>query len=277
MPSHTIPDDALCLRETNFTVTSVSTLNFVPQPIHEKSHFVQNRIFVGGFPPNTSQKEMSDVFSVFGEIIEINIIQSDDGYKRYGFVTFRLISSADSVLSLYYSGKEFLIRGHTLNLSRALFKPKKQKMKSVYNIVDGNTTNNFLKPNSSNFGNNQLEFPAPIHPITENDNLQSSLITSQLSSTHSNEQSVPYQPIFPSSSMQTQSNEPALLYPPSLYMNYQSMTMSSAYNNSTTGPIHFDNHCQIQNNFPSSSTIPALPTITPYGGIWCCDPTCKFQ
>jgi len=277
-----VPDDALCLRETNFTVTSVSTLNFVPQPIQEKSHFVQNRIFVGGFPASTSQKEMNDVFCMFGEIIEINIIESDDGFKRYGFVTFRLISSADAVLSHYYNnrGREFSIRGHALNLSRALFKPKKQKGRPTA----------ITMPDSS--GPEVVNGQGIVHPsfrnasqgfiarTNERPDMPNVSVGHPIIPTHTqpDAQCFPYQsnispPPVPNQSIATLPNQsPAgvMSYQPSLIMNQPPM-FQPTYNNAT--PFRLDSSPHPLTAAPIS---PMQPPLTPIGGVWCCDPNCKF-
>ena len=117
--------EKLCLYETKDSVTSISTMDFVPQPLNEKSHFVRNRIFVGNFPDTATPKDISNVFSQFGRIIETNIIDSRSAGGRYGFVTFQSIDSADAVLSLYSRGREFKVNGEVITINHALFKPKK--------------------------------------------------------------------------------------------------------------------------------------------------------
>ncbi|XP_076824432.1 uncharacterized protein LOC143470285 [Clavelina lepadiformis] len=118
--------EKLCLRENGFSVTSISTTNFDPQPINEKSHFVQNRIFVGNFPSSATHKDVSNVFRPFGEILQTNIVDKPKFTTRYGFVTFRTIEAADVVLSLYARGRQFVVRGFPVSINRAVFKPRKQ-------------------------------------------------------------------------------------------------------------------------------------------------------
>ncbi|CAK8687858.1 unnamed protein product [Clavelina lepadiformis] len=118
--------EKLCLRENGFSVTSISTTNFDPQPINEKSHFVQNRIFVGNFPSSATHKDVSNVFRPFGEILQTNIVDKPKFTTRYGFVTFRTIEAADVVLSLYARGRQFVVKGFPVSINRAVFKPRKQ-------------------------------------------------------------------------------------------------------------------------------------------------------
>jgi len=114
----------LCLRETEDSVTSVSTLSYVPQPLEEKSHYIQNRIFVGNLPAWARGRDLSAVFGRFGEVLETNIVKLG-GNRRCGFVSFANVHAADTALRAYCSGKRFLVDGHTLILGRAHFKPKK--------------------------------------------------------------------------------------------------------------------------------------------------------
>ena len=118
--------EKLCLYETKDAVTSISTMDFVPQPLDEKSHFIRNRIFVGNFSDFATQKDINCAFRPFGKIIETNIIDSSNSTGRYGFVTFENIDSADAVLCLYSRGREFRVRGEVVTINHALFKPKKR-------------------------------------------------------------------------------------------------------------------------------------------------------
>ena len=118
--------EKLCLYETNDSVTSISTMDFVPQPLDEKSHFIRNRIFVGNFSDTATQKDINVAFRPFGKIIETNIIDSPNSTGRYGFVTFQSIEAADAVLSLYSRGREFRVQGDIVTINHALFKPKKR-------------------------------------------------------------------------------------------------------------------------------------------------------
>ena len=118
--------EKLCLFETKDSVTSISTMDFVPQPLDAKSHFVRNRIFVGNFPDTATQKDINSAFRPFGQIIETNIIDSPNSISRYGFVTFQSIDSADAVLGLYSRGREFRVCGEVVTINHALFKPKKR-------------------------------------------------------------------------------------------------------------------------------------------------------
>jgi len=124
-------NEKLCLYETKDSVTSISTMDFVPQPLDEKSHFIRNRIFVGNFPDTATQKDINSAFRPFGKIIETNIINSPNSTSRYGFVTFQSIDSADAVLGLYSRGREFKVCGDVVTINHALFKPKKRTGTSV--------------------------------------------------------------------------------------------------------------------------------------------------
>jgi len=122
-----VKEENLCLEETNSSVTSISTQVHVPQPIKDKAHFVHNRIFVGGFPKSTLNKDLASVFQSYGEVIEANVIISNDGSKVYGFVTFhpQHANVVDIILHQYAHGKVFYLRDKPLLISRAAFKPKK--------------------------------------------------------------------------------------------------------------------------------------------------------
>lgn len=115
----------MCVSETQESVTSISTSRYVPQPIENRPHFVCNRLFVGGFPPGTTSKQLSSVFSSYGTIISCNVL-AEDASKNYGFVTFQETSSAEAVMeeALMKTGV-FQIGGCLLKIKRALFKPKR--------------------------------------------------------------------------------------------------------------------------------------------------------
>nr|CAB3226054.1 protein boule-like [Phallusia mammillata] len=130
----------LCLGQTDKSVTSISTTYFVPQPLPHKSHYVQNRLFVGGLPKSASKREIAMLMRQFGEITETNLI--DDGCRRFAFVTFENIDSADAVLSLYHRGRPFLIKGCPVAINRAYFKPKKvDGSKGKYSSMESDDTN----------------------------------------------------------------------------------------------------------------------------------------
>lgn len=130
--------EELCLFETKDSVTSISTMDYVPQPVIEKSHFIRNRIFVGNFPDSATHKDISNAFCVFGKIIETNIIEAPNSLTRYGFVTFQDIAAADEIIRLSSLGREFRVKGKVATINRALFKPKKH---SLNNKTSLNVTN----------------------------------------------------------------------------------------------------------------------------------------
>jgi len=130
-----VKNEKLWLKETPRTVTSISTQNFVPQPVKEKIHYIQNRLFIGGIPKNATSKDLAALFKSYGRIISSNIIDSVGCLWNYGFATFhpKLISASDIVLAEYSHGKNFCIDEKILKISRALFKPKKQTMSASIN------------------------------------------------------------------------------------------------------------------------------------------------
>nr|XP_039263687.1 uncharacterized protein LOC120339589 [Styela clava] len=114
----------VCLNETPESVSSISTERYVPQPLDNRSHIVCNRLFVGGFPPGTSSKELINVFSHYGKVISCNVMSEDEN-KNYGFVTFQDVGAAQAVLDISSKKRAFFLRGHALKIKRAVFKPRK--------------------------------------------------------------------------------------------------------------------------------------------------------
>ena len=70
---------------------------------------VPNRVFVGGIASNTTENELQELFSQFGNIKDIKIISDRGGVcKGYGFVTFETEEEAKKVqhqvgASLFFS------------------------------------------------------------------------------------------------------------------------------------------------------------------------------
>lgn len=59
---------------------------------------VPNRVFVGGIASNTTENELQELFSQFGNIKDIKIISDRGGVcKGYGFVTFETEEEAKKV------------------------------------------------------------------------------------------------------------------------------------------------------------------------------------
>lgn len=59
---------------------------------------VPNRVFVGGIAANTTETELQELFSQYGNIKEIKIISDRGGVcKGYGFVTFETEEEAKKV------------------------------------------------------------------------------------------------------------------------------------------------------------------------------------
>lgn len=79
---------------------------------------ITNRVFVGGFPLNTSEEEVRKTFGQWGEIIDVKIIRKEvqGQTKGYGFVTYANDDDAEVV-----RGKENVkINGKKLNLGPAM-------------------------------------------------------------------------------------------------------------------------------------------------------------
>ncbi|XP_046864689.1 protein boule-like [Xenia sp. Carnegie-2017] len=72
-----------------------------------------NRIFVGGFPLNTSAVELAEFFRAFGHVTEAKIILDHSGLsKGYGFVTFETKSTVkiiENIGVIYFKNKKINI------------------------------------------------------------------------------------------------------------------------------------------------------------------------
>jgi len=165
-----VKNEKLWLKETPRTVTSISTQNFVPQPVKEKIHYIQNRLFIGGIPKNATSKDLAALFKSYGRIISSNIIDSVGCLWNYGFATFhpKLISASDIVLAEYSHGKNFCIHEKILKISRALFKPKKQTMSSYMpmNLNGGTVMARSYEKKSGAVAARDLNVPPPYNMLT---------------------------------------------------------------------------------------------------------------
>ncbi|CAD6196590.1 unnamed protein product [Caenorhabditis auriculariae] len=83
---------------------------------------IPNRIFVGGFLPNTTETEMRQHFEKFCPVKDVKLIRSpaDGTSKGFGFVTFETDEDAEYVRSLSPEQVEF--KNRKLNLGPALRK-----------------------------------------------------------------------------------------------------------------------------------------------------------
>nr|XP_018668898.1 protein boule-like [Ciona intestinalis] len=88
------------------------------------SEAIPRRIFVGGFGPEMKENELAEIFSVYGRILEINIIR-DGSRSAYGFITFEQEETALLLINNRYS---FYFRGRKLRLSAAYLRSNKQRV-----------------------------------------------------------------------------------------------------------------------------------------------------
>ena len=81
-----------------------------------------NKIYVGNLPYSTAEKDLEELFSQYGNIVELVIIR--DNYsnrsKGFGFITFDNEHSVDDALSM--NEKEFMGRNLIVNIA----KPRKE-------------------------------------------------------------------------------------------------------------------------------------------------------
>lgn len=77
-----------------------------------------NKIYVGNLSFNTTEQELSELFSQFGKISEVALIRDrfSNQLKGFGFVTFDNKSEAQSALAM--DGKEFLGRPLRVNIAQ---------------------------------------------------------------------------------------------------------------------------------------------------------------
>lgn len=60
---------------------------------------IPNRVFVGGIPSSTSEAELKEFFSAYGEVRDVKIIVDKSGLsKGYGFVTFESAEVAECII-----------------------------------------------------------------------------------------------------------------------------------------------------------------------------------
>jgi len=82
----------------------------------------ESKLFVGNFPFETTENELTDKFKEFGEISEVKIITDrDSGRSRgFGFVTMQNAEDARAALD----GEDF--NGRPLRVDNAKDKPRPQ-------------------------------------------------------------------------------------------------------------------------------------------------------
>ncbi|VEL18607.1 unnamed protein product [Protopolystoma xenopodis] len=94
---------------------------------------IPNRIFVGGIPSNTTEQELKNFFSTFGQIKDVKIINDRLGASKgsYGFVTFESQEMAEKIIknevtffSYTYSpqSETLIFKDRKLNIGHAIRK-----------------------------------------------------------------------------------------------------------------------------------------------------------
>ncbi|XP_019885808.1 trithorax group protein osa isoform X2 [Ooceraea biroi] len=112
---------------------------------------VPNRIFVGGIPASTSEAELGQVFSVYGNVKETKIISDRAGVsKGYGFVTFETEEEAKRPQQ---EAECIVLRERKLNIAPAI---KKQPFSRSF---DGSTGSPPSVPTSTYYYANGMGLP----------------------------------------------------------------------------------------------------------------------
>jgi len=95
----------------------------LPSPMY--GTLVPNRLFVGGISPQTSEKELCEAFTSYGNVVSAKIIQDRGGVsKGYGFITFETEAEARTICD-GIANKELLpivLRDRRLNIAPAVKK-----------------------------------------------------------------------------------------------------------------------------------------------------------
>ncbi|KAK3908089.1 Protein boule-like [Frankliniella fusca] len=92
---------------------------------------IPNRVFVGGIASNTTETELQELFSQFGNIQEIKIISDRGGAcKGYGFVTFETEEEAKKV---QHQPDSIVLKERRLNIAPAVM--KQQPFARAYDIA----------------------------------------------------------------------------------------------------------------------------------------------
>lgn len=101
-----------------------------PQAHHHQQHFgttIPNRIFVGGLSSDTTEAELQELFSAYGNVTAVKIINDKSGVPkgvyRYGFITFQTEEEARRALK---ECDNLHLKGKKLNVAIAI---KKQQIR----------------------------------------------------------------------------------------------------------------------------------------------------
>jgi len=147
---------------------------------------VPNRLFVGGISPQTSEKELCEAFTAYGNVVSAKIIQDRGGVsKGYGFITFETEVEARTICD-GIANKELqpiVLRDRRLNIAPAV---KKQQTRcdiaypcappspppftgASFYISQGNASQYYYQavpiPIGDNFYQQDLiHFGSPAHP-----------------------------------------------------------------------------------------------------------------
>ena len=77
----------------------------------------QNKVYVGNLPYSTTSDDLRDLFSQYGEVLELKLITDYEGRsKGFGFVTFNTQEAAQA--SLVLDGAELQGRKLKVNIAR---------------------------------------------------------------------------------------------------------------------------------------------------------------
>jgi RNA-binding protein Musashi len=110
--------------------------------------FKTNKIFVGGLPPELSDREFKEFFTVYGEIKDCVIIPNKETKQSrcFGFVEFVNPESVDQIIERNF---EIKLAGRLVDIKKALPKETCNEIMSDKNGVD----------RSPNYGKNYVNFP----------------------------------------------------------------------------------------------------------------------
>jgi len=117
---------------------------------------IVNRVFIGGLARDTSELELENFFSAFGEVVDVRIVcDRKTGFnKGYGFVTFTTMQARDDLLkkgTVDYKG------GRKLRLRKAV----KKEMGGQFFVANGSSIN------SSNAHNGVVGGQIVLVPVVE--------------------------------------------------------------------------------------------------------------
>ncbi|KAF1766077.1 hypothetical protein GCK72_006033 [Caenorhabditis remanei] len=95
---------------------------------------IPNRIFVGGFPVNTTESDLREHFEKFFPVKDVKMVKSLDGVsKGYGFITFETEDQAEEIRQL--NPKQLEFRSRKLNLGPAIRKMNANAFPPGYAMV----------------------------------------------------------------------------------------------------------------------------------------------